>query len=128
MPRRSDNWVRQRAERLDVGRARRALDAVVPVLAKVGTWQIQAARLRALMERRRATGEPVDEIARAAQELLAEIEVDRQYLERQSSRLPPEVARHSRFQDVVRAVGTASAAMTLVLKASGQDHTPAGGM
>jgi hypothetical protein len=100
----------------------------VPVLAKVGTWQIQAARLRALMERRRATGEPVDEIAKAAQELLAEIEVDRQYLERQSSKLPPEVARHSRFQDVVRAVATASAAMTSVLEASGQDRNLASGL
>ncbi len=116
MPRRSVTWVRQRAERVDVGRARQAMLAVTPVRGKVGPWQVEAARLRVLVERRRAAGEPVDEITRAAAQLLAEIEDDRRLLEEQSSSLPPEIARHSRFQDVVRALATASSAVASVLK------------
>jgi len=126
MPRRPDNWVRQRAERIDVGRARHALDAVTPVKAKLGEWQIQAARLRVLAERRRAAGEPTEEIIRAAAAMLCEIEADRLALEAESSRLPPEVAMHSRFQDVVRALGTAAAAMHSVLLA-GQSEAAARG-
>lgn len=116
MPRRPENWVRQRAERVDVGRARQALSVVTPVRVKVGEWQVKAARLRVLAERRRAAGEPIDEITRAAAAMLADIEADRSMLELQSSRLPPEVARHSRFQDVVRALATASMAMSSVLQ------------
>ena len=115
MPRRPETWVRQRAERVDVGRARQALMAVTPVRGKVAAWQVQAARLRVLAQRRRAAGEPVDEITRAAAAMLAEIEDGQRLLEEQSTSLPPEVARHSRFQDVVRALATASAAMASVL-------------
>lgn len=116
MPRQPENWVRQRTERLDVKRARQAMNVVTPVRAKVGSWQVQAVRLRALLERRRATGEPIDEITDAAAEMLAEIELSRRYLDEQFSSLPPEVAKHSRFQDVVRALATASAAVNSVLQ------------
>jgi len=123
MPRRPENWVRQRAERADVGRARQALSVVTPLKAKVGEWQVQAARLRALAQRRQATGQPLDEITKAAAIMLAEIEDDRRALEEQSSSLPPEVARHSRFQDVVRALATASTAMNAVLLAGRNDSS-----
>ena len=126
MPRRPENWVRQRAERVDVGRARQALAVVTPVRVKVGEWQVKAARLRVLAERRRAAGEPLEEINRAAAAMLADIEANRSLLEQQSFSLPPEVARHSRFQDVVRALATASRAMHSVLKA-GTQKTPSAG-
>jgi len=116
MPRQPENWVRQRAERLDVNRARRAMSVVTPVKAKVGAWQVQAVRLRALADRRRATGQPVDEITEAAATMLAEIESDRRFLDEQFSILPPEVAKHSRFQDVVRALASASAAVNSLLQ------------
>jgi hypothetical protein len=117
MPRRQEDWVRQRAERIDIGRARKALSVVTPVQAKLGGWQIQVARLRALAERGRANGEPVEAIAEEARQLLDEIEAHRRLLFEQSESLPPEVARHSRFQDVVRALATASAATHSVLRA-----------
>lgn len=127
MPTRPETWVRQRAERLDVGRARRALHVVTPVKAKLGQWQIQAARLRALAERRRAAGEPVDEITGAAAELFAQIEDERRALEAQSFTLPQEIATHSRFQDVLRALATASKAASSVLHAGRADRPAAGG-
>lgn len=120
MPRRQDNWVRQRAERIDIGRARKALSIVTPIQAKVGGWQTRAARLRALAARRHATGEPFEEITQEARVLLAEIESQQRLLGEHSSTLPPEVAKHSRFQDVVRALESASAAMQAVLRAGGQ--------
>lgn len=119
MPRRQDNWVRQRAERIDIGRARKALSIVTPIQAKVGGWQTRAARLRALAARRHATGEPFEEITHEARVLLAEIESQQRLLGEHSSALPPEVAMHSRFQDVVRALESASAAMQAVLRAGG---------
>jgi predicted secreted hydrolase len=118
MPRRQDNWIRQRAERLDVGRARQALSVVTPYKARLGDWQVQAARLRVLAERRRAAGENTEEITRAAAMIFEQIENDRRELEHQSAELPPEVAQHSRFQDVVRALATASAAISSVFVAS----------
>jgi len=93
MPRRQEDWVRQRAERIDIGRARKALSVVTPVQAKLGGWQIQVARLRALAERGRANGEPVEAIAEEARQLLDEIEAHRRLLFEQSESLPPEVAR-----------------------------------
>ena len=120
MSRRTENWVRQRAERVDVGRARQAMSIVNPVRAKVGDWQVKAALLRVLADRRRAAGEPTDEITRSATAMLAEIESDRRLLEQQSANLPPAVAGHSRFQDVVLALASAASAMQSVLGAGGQ--------
>lgn len=120
MPRRQDNWVRQRAERIDIARARKALSIVTPVQAKIGGWQTQAARLRALAERGHAAGQPTEEITQEALLLLEEIECDRRLLDEQSSILPTEVARHSRFQDVARALTSAAAAMQSVLEAGKQ--------
>ena len=126
MPRQIENWVRQRAERVDVGRARMALSIVTPVRAKVGQWQVQAARLKVLAQRRRRAGEPVEEITRAAATMLAEIEFNQRLLAEHSATLPPEVAGHSRYQDVIRALGTASAAMQSVLHA-GDERSLGGG-
>lgn len=120
MPRRQDNWVRQRAERVEIGRARMAISVVRPVQAQVSGWQLRAARLRALAARRRAAGEPTDELTREAQELLAEIKRNQRMLEERSSTLPPEVASHSRFQDVMRALSSASGAMQAVLRTGGE--------
>ena len=115
MPKRTDDWVRQRAEQVEVGLARQALDAVVPARSKVGHWQAQAVRLRAIAARRQAAGQPFSEIAEAASSMLADIEEERRALEQKVSELPPEVASHSRFQDVVRALASASDAMRSVL-------------
>jgi hypothetical protein len=115
MPRRTEAWVRQRAEQVEVGLARQALDAVVPARSKVGHWQAQAVRLRAIAARRRADGQPCTEIAEAASSMLADIEQERRALELKVSELPPEVAGHSRFQDVVKALASASEAMRSVL-------------
>lgn len=115
MPKRNENWVRQRAERVDVGRARLAATAVTPVRAKLGQWQVQAARLRVLAKRRVDAGEPIDEINSAVEQMLAEIERDRQLLAAKSAELPPEVVMHSRFQDILRALATASDAMNAIL-------------
>lgn len=115
MPRRTEEWVRQRAEQVEVGLARQAVDAVVPARSKVGHWQVEAVRLRAIAARRRADGQPFSEIAEAASTMLADIEEERRALEQKVSELPPEVASHSRFQDVVRALASASDAMRSVL-------------
>jgi len=88
----------------------------VSVRKKVGDWQAKAVRLKALVDRRRAAGQPVGEITGAAASMLEEIESDRRFLEEQSAILPVEVARHSRFQDVVRALASASAAISAVLR------------
>ena len=115
MPRRTEDWVRQRAEQVEVGLARQALDAVVPVRGKVGHWQAQAVRLRAIAARRRAEGQSVSEITAAASTMLADIEQERRALEQKVGELPPEVASHSRFQDVVKALASASDAMRSIL-------------
>lgn len=115
MPRRDGNWVRQRAEQFDVRLSHEAIAAVIPIRSKVGDWHSRGVRLRALMARRRAAGQSLDEIAEAAKSVLEEIEQGRLVLEQKSKALPPEVARHSRFQDVVRALDSASAVVRSVL-------------
>ena len=66
-------------------------------------------------------------IAKKEAAMLAELEDDRRTLAEQSSCLPPEVATHSRFQDVVRALDTASVALNSVLQA-GRGNRPLAGV
>jgi hypothetical protein len=55
-----------------------------------------------------------------ARTAVAEIDAQLRSLEQRGAELPPEIVQHSRFQDVVRAMDTASAAMRSVLEATGK--------
>jgi len=107
--------MRRRAERLEVKLSRQATWAVKPIRSRVQAWQSRAAYLKALAEHRRSAGQPVDTIIAEATDMARDIEQERQRLEASGASLPDNVRQHSRFQDMMRALATASSAVKAVM-------------
>lgn len=99
---------RKRATRIDVKLAREATHAVRTIRSKISDWQRRAAHLSAIAAHRRAAGESLDAILTEATYLAREIELHQQLLDERAASLPEPVRNHSRFQDIVRALSTAS--------------------
>jgi hypothetical protein len=110
----ADTQHRRRAERVDVRLARQATRAVKPIRSRLQALQVRAAYLKALAQHRRSENQPVDAIIAEADGIGREIAAHQAALELCGAGLPEPVRRHSRFQDVVRALGTAAEAVRAV--------------
>jgi len=98
--------VRRRAERIDVGLARRALAVVRPVHGRLSDLNERAARLRGRQLRYRGT--ELGNVSLEAADLLIELDELRCVLSERSSALPPEVTAVSHYQDALKAISALS--------------------
>lgn len=100
----------RRATSIDVRLSRQAVAAVHPVRDRIGSWQSSAVRLKT-----HYLFEPTDagraRLAHEAHELLQQVAGTSEELAAEAAGLPEAVTRHSRFQDVVRALDSVRATL-----------------
>ncbi|MDB5507460.1 MAG: hypothetical protein JWR75_2098 [Devosia sp.] len=100
--------IRIRAERVDAALTREALKVVLPINRQLGPWQIKAARLLAHGTRLNRTGRNEPRLMAEAEQLAEHVEAQRRRLITELNALPPEFARHGRFQDTLKALNSIS--------------------
>lgn len=82
---------------------RAALDAVRPLLKRIGDWQAAAVYLKARYQREHDRDGRL-QLAAEGQELLQRVRASSEQLAGQSNELPPSVVNHARYQDALRAI------------------------
>lgn len=100
----------RRATSTDITLSREVVAAVQPVRDRIGSWQSSAVRLRThyMFE---PTGAGKQRLAHEAHALLQEVARTSDRFTAEATILPDAVTRHSRFQDVVRALDSVRATL-----------------
>ncbi|WP_055045602.1 hypothetical protein [Devosia sp. A16] len=100
----------RRATNVDVHLNRQVVETVHSVRERIGTWQSAAVRLKTRYQFE-PSGAGKQKLAHEAHELLQEITRTADELSAEAVALPEAVTRHSRFQDVVRALQSVQATL-----------------
>lgn len=97
---------RQRATRVDVRIAHKAMEVVLPTNQQIGPWQARAAHLLVVAEKLKSTGRHNPSIAEEVETLLDTVEAHQRGLTDKVRSLPSDIAMSTRLEDTSRALAS----------------------